>query len=239
MIQLPWLDPTIIEFPETSQALSSPNGLLAAGGELSPEWLLKAYSKGIFPWFSEGEPILWWSPSPRTILYLDQLHVSKSLQKALKRSQADNTIHIRFDSAFEDTVKACAKPRPNQPDSGTWINEEMLEAYTQLHHLGYAHSVEIWENEVLVGGLYGIALGKLFFGESMFSLKTNGSKFALFYLVEQLKEWQYTAIDCQVHNDHLASLGAIEVPREEFEGLIDQHVSSTPCHWGYSNNTVK
>jgi leucyl/phenylalanyl-tRNA---protein transferase len=227
MLQLPWLDPDNLIFPDTSSALESPNGLLAAGGQLSPQWLLKAYSQGIFPWFSDDEPILWWSPSPRTIIYTNQLHVSRSLQKAIKKSP----FTISFDQAFTDVMIACAEPRAAQDGDGTWISDEIIAAYSELHHLGHAHSIEVWENDVLVGGLYGIALGRVFFGESMFSRRTNGSKIALFHLVEQLKKWHYVAIDCQVYNDHLASLGAVEVTRETFEALIQRYTQNIPCHW--------
>jgi leucyl/phenylalanyl-tRNA--protein transferase len=227
MLQLPWLDPDKLTFPDTSSALESPNGLLAAGGQLSPQWLLKAYSQGIFPWFSDDEPILWWSPSPRTIIYTDQLHVSRSLQKAIRKS----TFAISFDQAFTDVMFACAEPRASQNGDGTWISDEIIAAYSELHHLGHAHSIEVWEDDVLVGGLYGIALGRVFFGESMFSRRTNSSKIALFHLVEQLKQWHYVAIDCQVYNDHLASLGAVEVARETFEVLIQRYTQNVPCHW--------
>ena len=228
MLQLPWLDPNTLEFPDTSTAVDSPNGLLAAGGQLSPKWLLEAYSQGIFPWFSDDEPILWWSPSPRTVIYLDQLHISRSLRKAIKKS----TFSISFDRAFTDVMLACAEPRPAQGETGTWISYEVVEAYSELHRLGHAHSIEVWDGDELVGGVYGVALGRLFFGESMFSRRTNSSKIALFRLVEQLKQWHYIAIDCQVHNDHLASLGATEISRGTFEAMLRQYVQNdVPCHW--------
>jgi leucyl/phenylalanyl-tRNA--protein transferase len=227
MLQLPWLDPDNIAFPETTTALDSPNGLLAAGGQLTPQWLLQAYTKGIFPWFSEDEPILWWSPSPRTVIYIDQLHVSKSLAKAIRKTSFD----ITFDTHFAEVVSACAQARPNQEGAGTWISQDILHAYTELHHLGHAHSVEVWSDGELIGGVYGIALGRMFFGESMFSFRSNSSKIALFHLVEKLKEWQYVAIDCQVHNDHLESLGAVGISRVAFESLIQEHVQDMPCHW--------
>ena len=227
MLQLPWLDPEHLQFPDTHTALDEPNGLLAAGGELSPEWLITAYTHGIFPWFSEEEPILWWSPSPRAFIHIDQLHISKSLSKTLRKKQ----FSISFDQAFEDVIDACAQPRTNQPDSGTWITEDMREAYIQLHAMGKAHSIEVWMDGELSGGLYGIGLGRMFFGESMFSFKTNGSKIALFALAEQLKQWQYIGIDCQVHNPHLESMGAQEIPRHTFESLLDKHVKNVPCHW--------
>ena len=227
MLQLPWLNPEIIEFPDTFSALEEPNGLLAAGGELSADWLLSAYSQGIFPWFRKGEPILWWSPSPRAFIYANQLHISKSLRKVLRQKNYE----ITFDKAFDDVVLACAQPRQQQLDGGTWITDEMMSAYSTLHYMGHAHSVEVWMDGKLAGGLYGIALGRMFFGESMFSFRTNGSKIALFHLVEHLKEWHYIGIDCQVHNDHLESMGAEQIPRIEFESLLAKHVQNTPCHW--------
>ena len=227
MLQLPWLDPHVPRFPDTASALTSPNGLLAAGGQLSPSWLLTAYSQGIFPWFSDGEPILWWSPSPRTFIHIDQLHISRSLHKSIKKTP----FTITFDTAFESVMEACAEPRSNDVEAGTWISEEIIDAYSELYQLGHAHSIEVWEGDSLVGGLYGIALGRMFFGESMFSRRTNGSKIALFHLVEQLKKWHYVGLDCQVYNDHLASLGAVEIAREEFEELIKQYVSDVDCHW--------
>jgi len=220
MFQLPWLDSDTAQFPATHHALQEPNGLLAAGGQLNPEWLITAYTRGIFPWFSEEEPILWWSPSPRSFIYINQLHISKSLHKALRKKQ----FSISIDQAFEQVIDACAKPREQQAESGTWITEEMRSAYIELHHIGKAHSIEVWINGELSGGLYGIALGRVFFGESMFSTKTNGSKIALFALVEQLKQWQYIGIDCQVHNPHLESMGAQELERHKFESLLDQYV---------------
>ncbi|ODS23435.1 leucyl/phenylalanyl-tRNA--protein transferase [Candidatus Endobugula sertula] len=235
MFQLPWLDPNIIEFPDTYGALKEPNGLLAAGGQLNTQWLLKAYSLGIFPWFSEGEPILWWSPSPRAIIYVNQLYISKSLRKILKK----NIVRISFNQAFTSVINACSQPRPKQEQDSTWITDEVKQAYIQLHHLGYAHSVEVWQENQLVGGLYGISLGRMFFGESMFSLIPNSSKIALTHLVEKLKQWQYIAIDCQVYNNHLPSLGAIQIPRIEFEILLRDHVEGIPCHWNGSPNHYK
>ena len=227
MLPITWLDPEVLAFPSTSTALTAPDGLLAAGGQLSPEWLIYAYTKGIFPWFSEGEPILWWSPSPRTVIPIDQLHVSKSLTKTIRKQ----SFHITFDHAFEEVVEACAEPRANYPEDGTWISDDIVAAYSALHQLGYAHSIEVWDDNKLIGGVYGVALGKIFFGESMFSRQSNSSKIALFYLAKQLKEWQYIAIDCQVHNNHLESMGALQMPRPEFEALLQQHVVDTPNHW--------
>lgn len=235
-MRLSWLDPSFIQFPETSQALDEPNGLLAAGGALTPEWLLAAYQRGIFPWFNEGDPILWWTPSPRMVIYPHQLHISRSLRKQLKKAD----FRVSINTAFNAVIDACSAPReqsqdlslddPSVTSATTWISPSMASAYNQLHYLGYAHSIEIWQTktsespELLVGGLYGIALGKVFFGESMFSRATNGSKIALVYLVEHLKQWQYKLIDCQVYNDHLSSLGAIEIDRYSFEQALNQHI---------------
>lgn len=237
MVNLPWLDPEHIAFPDTSDALESPEGLLAAGGQLSTDWLLAAYQKGIFPWFSEGDPILWWSPSPRTIIHINQLHISKSLRKTLNKKDFE----VSINTAFSEVIDACAEPRPQQGQEETWISHDINQAYQQLHHLGYAHSVEVWRGKELIGGLYGVALGRVFFGESMFSFQPNGSKIALSYLVEHLKQWHYSFIDCQVHNDHLASMGAVQVPREVFEVLLNKHLNTqnvahtiddnTPKHW--------
>ncbi len=214
MSQLPWLESGSTTFPDTRTALSDPNGLLAAGDTLSTDQLLAAYQKGIFPWFEEGQPVLWWSPSPRLVLQPEQLHISKSMKKALRRQQYS----VTTDTCFEDVIRACAEPRDEQ--DGTWITDEIIEAYCKLHDLGFAHSVEVWENDELVGGLYGIAMGKIFFGESMFSLASNASKTGFITLVENLKRLNYQLIDCQVHTDHLASLGATEISRVEFENYL-------------------
>ena len=197
-------------FPPVELALSQPNGLLAVGGDLSPERVLEAYRNGIFPWFSEGDPILWWSPNPRMVLFPTEFKISHSLRKILHK----NDHEVRFDSAFEQVMRACASPRDGQ--AGTWILEEMIEAYCELHRRGYAHSVETWIDGELVGGLYGMALGKMFYGESMFSRRSNASKIALAHLAKQLESWNYGMIDCQMNTPHLASLGAREIPREEF-----------------------
>jgi leucyl/phenylalanyl-tRNA--protein transferase len=192
-------------FPLIEHALQEPNGLLAVGGELSPERLLQGYSQGIFPWFSAEDPILWWSPDPRMVLFPAELKISKSLQKRLKHAD------VRVDSAFKAVMEACAAaPRAGQ--NGTWILPEMIDAYCELHRLGHAHSVEVWQDNELVGGLYGVALGKMFFGESMFHRATDASKIALVHLAKQ----GYGMIDCQMHTPHLASLGAREITRQEF-----------------------
>ena len=198
-----------LKFPPVGS--SSPEGLLAVGGDLRPERLLEAYRHGIFPWYSSGQPILWWSPDPRTLLFPAKLKLTRSLYKTLRQGK----FRVSFDRRFSEVVRACAGPRDKQP-SGTWITPEMLAAYTQLHALGCAHSVEVWRGEELVGGLYGVALGAAFFGESMFSRVTDASKVAFAHLVRQLEAWGYALVDCQVASAHLFSLGAEEIPRVEF-----------------------
>ncbi|MCK7596835.1 leucyl/phenylalanyl-tRNA--protein transferase [Microbulbifer sp. CAU 1566] len=208
------LDPDNIAFPETSKALDDPNGLLAVGGDLTPEWLLAAYRKGIFPWFSDDQPILWWSPSPRCVVRPQSLVFSRSLRKVIRQAR----YQVTFDQAFEAVLDGCAAPRASE--SGTWITDDMREAYLDMHQLGYAHSVETWSNGELVGGLYGLAIGKVFFGESMFHRATDASKVAFAYLVRQVAHWGGQLIDCQVSNPHLASLGAEEMSRADFESLL-------------------
>lgn len=202
-------------FPDVEQAEIEPDGLLAVGGDLSLERLIKAYRHGIFPWYSEGQPILWWSPNPRLVLFPENLHVSRSLRKTLRKGQFTAT----FDHAFDQVLQACAAPR--ESDAGTWLLPEMRDAYNRLHAHHLAHSVEIWADGELVGGLYGVAIGRVFFGESMFSRRSNASKAALVHLVNTLGEWGYRLIDCQVYTDHLASLGAEEIPRADFTALLD------------------
>ena len=225
-----------VEFPPTSMALSDPNGLLALGGSLSPEWLLAAYQRGIFPWFSEGEPILWWSPSPRCVVFPHLIRISRSLRKTMRKGH----FTVSFDQDFLSVMEGCAEPRAD--GEGTWISPEMKAAYCEMHRLGHAHSVEVWEGQQLVGGLYGIAVGRVFFGESMFHRATDASKVAFASLVAQLKAWGCTLMDCQVSNPHLLSLGATEIPRAEFESLLTQEVqreafpspwpdSSPACWW--------
>lgn len=212
MTMLPWLNPEELHFPEPESALDDPNGLLAAGGDLSINRLLLAYSQGIFPWFGEDEPILWWSPTPRCVLYPDQVHLSKSLKKRLRRGD----YQIRCNTAFTEVINACATT-PRKDGLGTWINEDMIAAYCALHEQGFAHSIEAWQKNQLVGGLYGVAIGGVFFGESMFSRASDASKVALTSLAKQLKIWGFSMIDCQVSNPHLMSLGAIEISRDEFQ----------------------
>lgn len=209
-------------FPDPANAERDPDGLLAVGGDLTPARLLNAYRRGIFPWFGEHDPILWWSPDPRMVLFPDKLRISRSLDKTLRRDK----FGISFDRAFSRVIRACAEPRRNEP--GTWLSSEMISAYEQLHEEGIAHSAEAWQGEQLVGGLYGIALGRIFFGESMFSRVSNASKVAFVNLVRKLQQAGYLLIDCQVYTAHLESLGAHLIPREEFQRLVDTGVKQHP-----------
>lgn len=204
-----------VPFPPVAQALVEPNGLLAVGGDLSPARLLDAYRHGIFPWYSHDEPILWWSPDPRMVFHTDRIHVSGKLRRFLRGS--DWT--IRADRAFDAVMHACAAPRPKQPT--TWITPEMHAAYCRLHELGHAHSFEVYAGEELVGGIYGVAVGRMFFGESMFSARSGGSKVALIALCRTLHEWGFPLLDAQVRSEHLVSLGAVEIPRVQFAHLIE------------------
>jgi leucyl/phenylalanyl-tRNA---protein transferase len=197
-------------FPPAETALKDPNGLLCAGGDLSPARLLEAYRQGIFPWYSGAEPILWWSPDPRMVLFCDELKVSRSLAKSIR----NKGFEVRVDSAFARVIRACAEPRKGE--GGTWLGPEMQAGYVALHRLGYAHSVETWQAGRLVGGLYGIALGRMFYGESMFSRVTDASKVALAGLVGELRARGFPLIDCQQSTPLLASLGAREIPRRQF-----------------------
>ena len=199
-----------LDFPPVEQA--SPEGLLAAGGDLRPERLLEAYRHGIFPWYSDNQPILWWSPDPRTVLFPDKLHISRSL----KRSLRPGLFNVTLDRCFRDVMRHCAGPRPQYPDGGTWITTEMLDAYTRLHELGHAHSVETWQKEELVGGLYGVAIGGAFFAESMFTRVPDASKVALVSLVRQLQTWGFHLMDCQQSSPHVLAFGAKNIPRREF-----------------------
>ena len=215
------------EFPSVETALAEPDGLLAAGGDLSPERLLDAYRHGIFPWFGEGEPILWWSPDPRMVFTTEAMHVSTRMRRWLKH--CDWT--IRADSAFADVVQACALPRPNQPN--TWITPSILDAYVHLHALGHAHSIEVYADNELVGGIYGVAVGRMFFGESMFSAATNASKVALIALCRGLHQWQFPLLDAQVASAHLLSMGALQMPRARFVAHLADYCArpATPVSW--------
>jgi leucyl/phenylalanyl-tRNA--protein transferase len=209
-------------FPKISDALEEPNGLLARGGCLSVERLLNAYQHGIFPWFNAGEPILWWSPNPRLVLTADRLNISRSLAKTIRQQRFEITI----DHAFSDVIEACSVTR--EYTEGTWISAEMKQAYQQLHHQGWAHSVEAWQNNHLVGGLYGVSIGQIFFGESMFHRKTDASKVVFVSFVQQLQQWGYQLIDCQVHSDHFVSLGAYEISRAEFSRQLQRYCPRLP-----------
>jgi len=201
-------------FPDPALAMDDPNGLLAVGGDLSMRRLLSAYRQGIFPWYSDGQPILWWSPDPRAVLTPDRLKVSRSLRKTLRQGR----FTVTCDQAFAEVIGACAGPRAGGP--GTWITGEMMQAYTGLHRHGIAHSVEAWEGDELAGGLYGVALGRAFFGESMFHRRRDASKVAFVHLVRHLQRRGYDMIDCQVGSEHLASLGAEEIDRGEFLDML-------------------
>lgn len=203
-------------FPPVEQAAA--NGLLAIGGDLSEARLLAAYRRGIFPWYEQGQPILWWSPEPRCVLFPDELKISRSLKKSLRRAACVGT----FDTAFAAVIAACAAPRAR--GAGTWITAAMRRAYTNLHNSGYAHSAEIWRRGKLIGGLYGVSLGRVFFGESMFSREADASKMALAMLVARLREWKFEMIDCQIRSAHLISLGAAEIPRAEFVKRLQRAV---------------
>lgn len=215
-IRLHWLDPRDPQqpFPPAHLAMRDPNGLLAIGGDLSVARLIRAYSSGIFPWYNPDEPILWWSPDPRAVLMPGEVRISRSLGKSIRR--ADYAVSL--DLAYAEVLHHCSGPRARS--RGTWLGAEMREAYSLLHARGYAHSVEVWRSGALIGGLYGVALGRVFFGESMFSLASDASKLALVWLCRQLVAWGFDLIDCQVGSEHLKSLGAVDVSRERFLNLL-------------------
>lgn len=215
---LAWLDRDTLDFPPLEQALREPNGLLAAGGDLRPERLIAAYRHGCFPWYQDGQPLLWWSPDPRTVLFPGELHVSRSLAKFMRQQ----SLRVTFDQAFADVIAACAGPR--QDTDGTWITQPMQRAYLRLHELGIAHSVEVWQADQLVGGLYGLAMGRLFFGESMFSHTSNASKVGFVTLVRHLQAWGFVLIDCQMPTRHLESLGARAISRADFATFLQRHL---------------
>jgi leucyl/phenylalanyl-tRNA--protein transferase len=225
-IVIPWLerdDP----FPPVDQALVDPNGLLAAGATLEPLRLLDAYRRGIFPWSSEDQPLLWWSPDPRMVLFTAEFRISRSLRKRVR----SGAFEVRLDTAFDEVTASCAEPREGQ--AGTWITAEMRRAYGALHRLGYAHSVEAWRSGRLVGGLYGVALGRVFFGESMFARETDASKVALAHLVLLLERQNVPLVDCQQETAHLASFGARPIPRREFATALSEliHSGAPPSGW--------
>ena len=262
---IPWITGNA-PFPPVAQALRSPSGLLAAGGDLSAPRLLEAYRHGIFPWFSAGEPVLWWSPDPRMVLIPAEFRISRSLARVLRNTSYE----VRCDTAFELVMRACAAPRSGRNGSGcdtllakpadcgssrpaalsapegsaspchsghTWIHEDMIAAYCALHEMGHAHSVEVWIGGKLAGGLYGVAIGRMFYGESMFSHTSNASKIALAHLAVQLGRWQFSMIDCQMNTAHLASLGAREIPRSEFIARLQELVHCAPVtHWQFDTD---
>lgn len=224
-----WLDPDNVDapFPDVAGALRDPDGLLAIGGGLEPSRLLRAYRQGIFPWYNPGDPILWWSPDPRMVMFPQDLKISRSLRKTLRKQ----VFSVTLDSAFEQVIDACALPRNGQ--EGTWITTAMRAAYLDLHHAGHAHSVEAWQDGKLAGGLYGIAIGRVFFGESMFSFSTDASKVAFVHLVTQLHAWDFTLVDCQVYTRHLASLGASPIPRSRFIQHLQRDCEQTANNSGW------
>jgi leucyl/phenylalanyl-tRNA--protein transferase len=210
-------------FPPAAQALDNPQGLLAAGGDLNPTRLINAYRHGIFPWYCDDQPILWWSPAPRCVIFPQKVHVSSRLRRRFNQG----LFTLTADQAFARVIRTCAGPRGDQDE--TWITAEMRTAYNRLHQLGVAHSIEVWLDETLAGGIYGLALGQVFFAESMFSKHTDASKIALVALCRQLQEWNFSLMDCQISNPHLLSMGAMDIPRVEF----NQHLKTTagPDHW--------
>lgn len=266
---IPWITGNT-PFPPVEDALLTPNGLLAGGGDLSALRLLDAYRHGIFPWFSPGDPILWWSPDPRMVLVPVEIRISRSLARVLRNAAYE----VRCDTAFEKVMRGCAAPRGSDrhksggqlgggdtardsggsrssrqaalpaPEGsaspcqgGTWISEEMIAAYCALHQMGYAHSVETWMDGDLAGGLYGVGIGRMFYGESMFSHASNASKIALAHLARQLERWQFGMIDCQMNTPHLASLGAREIPRSEFIVRLQELINCEPVkHWQFEHD---
>ena len=224
-INLPWLDPhnENAPFPSPKQALDNPRGLVAAGGDLSPARILRAYRLGLFPWYEQGQPILWWSPNPRGVLYPNAFIAHKSLQKTLKR----RCWQITYDESFQDVIAACAQPRDYA--RSTWITQDMMRAYCHLHQLNHAHSVEVCDQSGdLIGGIYGLSIGTIFFAESMFSRVTDTSKVALLYLCAYLDNWGYTLIDTQLPSSHLTSLGGIEISRKDYLSRLSKHIEAAP-----------
>jgi len=228
---LPWRldDRPDAPFPPAETALRDPDGLLALGGDLSPVRLLNAYAGGIFPWFSQGQPLLWWSPDPRMVFRTEGVHLSSRFRRSLRAS----SWVLRADTRFREVIEACAaSPRPRQ--DGTWITRDMIEAYVALHGLGFAHSIEVLDGDRLVGGIYGVAIGRMFFGESMFSAASGGSKVALAGLAHRLSSWGWPLIDAQVENDHLLRMGAEHWPRERFLGVVREQVQAAAPPGGWT-----
>lgn len=225
-----WLSEDLV-FPHPKYA--DEDGLLAAGGDLSMQRLLLAYQNGIFPWYNAGEPIMWWAPNPRFVLFPSEVRLSKSMRKVIRKK----TFEIRYDTAFEQVIKACSST-PRLGQSGTWIIPEMIEAYVQLHQLGFAHSIETWQDGKLVGGLYGVALGKCFFGESMFSHVSNASKTALIHLSQTLAQKEFALIDCQVHTPHVESMGAQHIPLEDFMSYLETNKENPTLQQSWTHFTT-
>jgi len=227
---IPWLE-SATSFPPLELALTEPNGLLCAGGDLSPQRILSAYGRGIFPWYAKGEPILWWSPDPRMVLFPSEFKISRSLRKTLRRGSYE----IRLDHDFPAVIRACARSR-RRGQHGTWITAEMQAAYCTLHELGFAHSVETWADDTLIGGLYGLAIGKMFYGESMFSHATDASKIAIAHLARYLERAGFGLIDCQMNTSHLASLGAREISRSAFIARLRELTAVPPLYGRWPEN---
>ena len=230
MTAVPLLPASPVAFPDPAYALSSPDGLLAAGGDLTPQWLLAAYAQGIFPWFDcDDDHVLWWCPSVRAVIEPGAMTVRRSLDKRIRNAG----FGVTLDTDFEQVIDACSAPRANA--EGTWITPRMREAYVELHEAGYAHSVEVKNGAELVGGLYGVSLGRMFFGESMFARKPDASKIGFFHLQRQLRDWNFTLIDCQIMNPHLASLGVHEISRQVFLELIAANADepTQPGRWSF------
>jgi leucyl/phenylalanyl-tRNA---protein transferase len=236
--EMRWLGPpgSEIRFPDPAAALSWPNGLLAAGGDLSPERLLAAYRRGIFPWYEAGQPILWWCPDPRAVIFPRNLHVARRLRRFL----AQRPFEASFDREFAAVMRGCA--RSEVRGTGTWITPDMISAYQQLHELGHAHSVEVWAGAELVGGLYGVAVGRAFFAESMYSRRSNASKAAMVFLAGELRARDFLLIDCQLPSRHLASMGAREIPRREFLALVTRSLDGAlpeGSRWPGARRTIE
>lgn len=229
-----WLSPDdpADAFPAVADALIEPDGLLAAGGDLSPERLLAAYSRGIFPWFEQGQPILWWSPDPRCVLAPAELHISRRLRRQIRNSEAQ----LRFNTAFPRVIRACAAKRHSQ--QGTWITQDMIAAYESLHAAGWAHSIEIWDADGLIGAVYGLCIGRMFFGESMFSGKPNTSKIALLGLARHMQSHNMLLLDCQVASPHLMTLGARMMPRTEFTALLARACDPPSAHTAWPREST-